>query len=150
MHRTHLITGLLAAAVLATAAGCGDDDKKPAALSKRAYVKQANAICGASSKKLDADVGRRLAGGEPTPAQLKTVVDDIVLPSIRQELKQLRALPAPTGDEETVEAIYDASDAALSKVKADPSTVVDESANGPFADANQKATAYGLTVCGAT
>lgn len=150
MHRTPLITGLLAAVVLAIAAGCGEDDKKPAALTKPVYVKQANAICGASSKKLDADVSRRLAGGEPTPAQLKTIVDDIVVPSIQQELTQLRALPAPTGDEQTVEAIYDATDAALSKVKADPSTVVDEGADGPFADANQKATAYGLSVCGAT
>jgi hypothetical protein len=48
-------------------------------LSKSDYIVEADAICTASNAKIEAAVGTALAGGEPTPEQLQTAADEIVL-----------------------------------------------------------------------
>jgi hypothetical protein len=149
MRLRRLLTVLSAAALLTAAAGCGSDDDKADALSKPEYVKQANAICQAASTKVTTEAEKVFTGAAPTPAQIKAYADKTFLPVIGQEVKDLRALPAPEGDEDTTKAIYDAVDAGLAKAKANPALLAASDSSSPFADANEKANAYGLTVCGA-
>lgn len=137
------LTGLVIAAVLlASAVGCGSSDKKP--LSKSAYVKQGNAICKKGNKKVEA--GASKFKGQPTPKQLKKFATNTLVPSIEDQVKQLRGLEPPKGDKPKVEKIYKQVDAGIAKVKADPSSLTKKP--DPFGKANKAARAYGLTVCG--
>lgn len=149
------IVGALAAGLIA--AGCGSDDNddkqsfgtsvgsaSTASLSKADFVSQANSICKTANQELD-QAGQAL-GQNPTPEELESFVADNVTPTIQTELDAIRALGAPTGDEQTVDAILTAADAALQQVAADPSLLT--SGGDPFAEANQLADDYGLTVCG--
>ena len=147
------LTGLVVAAVvIAGAVGCGGDDKKPLSkgaddkkpLSKGAYVKQGNAICKRGDKKIDA--GASEFKGKPTPKQFKTFVTKRFVPSVEDQVKQLRELEPPKGDKAKVEKIYKLADAGVAKVKADPSSIAKKP--DPFGKAEQSLRAYGLTVCG--
>jgi hypothetical protein len=148
------ILGALAAGLIA--AGCGSDDNNDkqsfgtsvgsastASLTKADFVTQANAICKTANQELD-QAGQAL-GQSPTPEELDSFVTDNVTPTIQTELDAIRALGAPAGDEQTVNAILAAADSGLQSLQADPSLLT----NGdPFGEANQLADDYGLTVCG--
>jgi hypothetical protein len=149
MRLRPLLAALSAAALLTAAAGCGGDDKQADALSKPEYVKQANAICKAANTKVTAEAEKVFTSAAPTPAQIRSYAEKTFFPIIGQEVKDLRALPAPKGDEDTTKAIFDAVDAGLTKAKSDPALLSASDSSSPFVDANKKATAYGLTVCGA-
>jgi hypothetical protein len=125
-------------------AGCGgDDDKGP---TKAAYITKADAVCKAANDKLTkaaADIG-----ASPTAAQVKTFAAQTAVPNLEAELKELRALDRPKDDKDTIGAIYDALEDAVGKLKSDPSVLTGQT--NPFTEANAKAKAYGLKVCGAT
>lgn len=148
------ILGALAAGLLA--AGCGSDDNSDkqsfgtsvgsastASLSKADFVTQANAVCKTANQELD-QAGQAL-GQNPTPEELDSFVTDNVTPTIQTELDAIRALGAPAGDEQTVNAILAAADSGLQRLQADPSLLT---TGDPFGEANQLADDYGLTVCG--
>lgn len=137
------LTGVvLAAVVLVGTAGCGGSDKKP--LSKSEYVRQGNAICKKGNKKIEAAASK--FKGEPSPKELEKFATDDLVPSVEDQVKQLRDLEPPKADKDTVEKIYKQVDAGVSKVKADPSTLT--KTPDPFGKANKAARSYGLTVCG--
>jgi|SRR4051794_7026166 hypothetical protein len=139
VRRTALIVGALALFV----AGCGggDDEKS---VSKADYLKQGNAICKKGNDAIDAAAQK--LGESPTQAQIEAFATGTLIPSVSNQLKELRALDTPEGDADTLSALYDDADAALAKIKADPALVAAKS--DPFADVNQRATQYGLTECG--
>jgi hypothetical protein len=124
-----------------------------ATISRADYQARANAICSGMNAK-----GNSLQDPGTDQAKLKQVVDQAI-PITTDGLTQLRQLPAPKGDEATVQSFY----AKLDKLIAD---LKDESAalqanNLPKASqiattfkadssaANSAANAFGLTVCGA-
>lgn len=108
------------AAVLIASSGsaCGGDDD---GLSKSEYLRRGNAIC----------------------AKINPTVPD--LPNIKNQLAQLRDLPAPEGDEEDVERIFDAADEALRRAEEDPQSLAE---GNPFERSIALAKDYGLTNCG--
>lgn len=140
---------LLAVLLLtALAAGCGSD--KPAAPTKTAYVQQADAICRSANAKVTAEAKKVFTTARPTPEQIRAYADHTFLPVIGQEVKDLRGLRAPEGDEATTKAIFDAVDAGLARADANPALLAASGAASPFAVANHRALAYGLKVCGAS
>jgi hypothetical protein len=164
------ITMLLALA-LATgliAAGCGDDDDDTAAttssptttaaatgatgatgepLSKDEFITQADAICKAGDKKIDAAAQETFSGGQPSQAEQEQFVTEDVVPNIQEQIDGLRALTPPEGDEEEVSAILDSAQDAIDQTEADPGALT-EGGDDPFSEANQLAEEYGLEVCG--
>jgi hypothetical protein len=164
------ITGLLALA-LATgliAAGCGDDDDDTATttssptttagatgatgatgepLSKDEFITQADAICKAGDKKIDAAAQETFSGGQPSQAEQEQFVTEDVVPNIQEQIDGLRALTPPEGDEEEVSAILDSAQDAIDQTEADPGALT-EGGDDPFSEANQLAEEYGLEVCG--
>ena len=114
------------------------------AISKTAFITQADQICKESNDELDAE-GRKL-GNSPSKSEVESFASDSVVPAIQQQLDQIRALGVPAGDEDQVNAILDAAQADLDKLEADPSLL--ESNSDVFADANKLANDYGLKVCG--
>jgi hypothetical protein len=132
----------------AIAVGCGGDDSTTSeALSKSEFLKQGNAICKQGNQDINAAFKDALGGGgKPSQDELDQVVTDSVVPSIQGQIDDLSALTPPTGDEDTVNNILDEAQTALDQVKDDPSAITGK--DDPFAQANQDAKAYGLTVCG--
>lgn len=147
---------LLAVAAALVVAGCGGDDNDDkqgfsssvgsgttASISKEEFTSQANQICtqGAS------DLAPAQAAVGDSPEEITTFVTDSLVPSVQNQLDDIRALGAPAGEEEAVSSALDASQAGLDQLKADPSL-----ANGggpdPFAEANTQLDALGLTACG--
>ncbi|WP_026911298.1 hypothetical protein [Patulibacter minatonensis] len=148
--RTHLIAAPLVGFALVLA-GCGgsDDDK---GLSKADYIKQADAICqkgdDAQNKALQSAL-QALGTDSPSAEQQAKLASEIAVPNIENQLKEIKALGTPKESGDEAKALLTSLEDATAKVKADPSTIVnDGSGPSPFADANAKAKAFGLTVCG--
>lgn len=125
---------VLAVAVLALALGaCGDDDEAATTgeatettatdLSKEEYLVQADAICLQVNQDLQ-DVEEQQEG----------------TPIIEQGLADLRAIPAPQGDEEQVGAVLDAGDEGLATLQ----QATEEPQGDPFAEFTKLAEDYGF------
>jgi len=145
---------LLAALALAlVAAGCGSSDDSSTgsggeALTKAEFIKQGNAICKKGNDELEAKVTGAFKS-QPTEAQIAKFSTEEATPIIEDEVSQLKDLSPPSGDEDTVSALFDAIDSGIAKVKEDPASIAKgNDAGGNFAEANKLANDYGLTVCG--
>jgi hypothetical protein len=101
-------------------AGCGGDDEEP--LSKAEYIKQGDAIC----KKAQAEGKKDRRRSEAL-------------------LEELRDLPAPEGDEDTLNGIYDGIEEGLEKIEDNPTILLSE--DNPFEKASQEAEDYGFEEC---
>jgi ABC-type sugar transport system substrate-binding protein len=85
-------------AVGAIAAGCGSSDNSDstastAAISKTAYVTQANQICKQGNAEVD-QAGKKL-GNNVTEAQVEDFVASTVVPNIQRQVNDVKALGAP-------------------------------------------------------
>ena len=137
----------MALMVAGAGAGCGDDDEE--ALSKAEYIKQGDAIC----KKAGADLEKEVEdmfpdlgpNEEPTEEQLTTFVDDAFKPNADGQLDDLRDLPPPEGDEDTLNGIYDGFEEAVATVEDDPTILLEE--DDPFEAPSQEAADYGFKDC---
>ena len=122
-----------------------------AALTKAAFIKEADKVCSKAELKLSEEVLEFAKENgidiekeeEPSDAQKTEIYEQIVLPNISRQAEELAALTPPKGDEETIEELTSTlSDEAEN---ADPSNL-DEST---FEDASKMAQEYGLHSCGA-
>jgi len=154
-----LARGALApAAVLALAAlvfaGCGSThkaatatiDRTAPAITKAEFVRKANAICAKGNAENKA-AGAKL-GAEPAEAQVVAFVKNTEVPAVQAQIKALKALGAPPGDEATVAKMLTLAQAAVDAVKAQP-TIVTSGAN-VFAAFARVAHPYGLISCAPT
>jgi hypothetical protein len=143
------------AVVLATsafaAAGCGGSDDKGSSgletsdLSKSEWIAQADQICAESDDGIEQKAGQFFKG-RPTPETQAQFVQQTVVPGIESANDQIRELGAPEGDEEQVQAMLDAADRGLAKVKADPSALE----KGALDEGSTLSRQYGLKVCGSS
>ena len=109
---------------------------------KADFVAQANEICRAAIE--------AMAGQEPSTADEADMVaylSDVFIPSVRQQLDDIRDLGFPAGDEAELTEMLDASDAALDRIEADPAGVL-ASGEDPFEGVSGQLNGYGLTECG--
>jgi hypothetical protein len=144
------ILTVAALAVLVFASGCGGGDSS-SSLTKAEYVKKVNDICLKESEKRFAKLlakGDRLeeeARGKEVSAQAKEKAILSLMPSYEKMVDNLRALEAPEGDEEQLEAIWDAMDEGAQNVRESPGTAFVSDVN--FRAANKLAKGYGLKEC---
>jgi hypothetical protein len=138
--RVQVSAGVLC--VAGAIAGCGGGS---GALSKAEFDKQANAICARGTAEVNA-AGKRMFTSRPSQAQLVAFARSTVIPNIQSQISQVRKLKPPSGDRKTVDGILASAQAALDKVKANPALVA-QNGPGPFAEADRRARAYGLTAC---
>jgi hypothetical protein len=131
--------------------------KSTSSLSKAEFVKKGNAICAKGEKEVEEGVekfGKENNLSEKRPPSAKQVgqlVEKVLLPTVRRQLDEIRALGIPSGDEKEVEAIFAAVEEGIEKTEEDPSVFTEEGlgpSSGPFAKANKLSREYGLTVCG--
>jgi hypothetical protein len=143
-------------AFAAIVAGCGSSSssttESTATLSKAEFVKQGNAICEAGNKEINAGFEEFAKEKEfskknqPTKAEIEEGAEEVVVPSVRSQIEQIKELGAPEGEEEKVEAFLENAEAQLEKGEENASLLAEESAH-LFASVNEEGKALGLTAC---
>jgi hypothetical protein len=153
-HRHAHPAGLAFGALLCVAlAGCGGDDDEGYApgvsrpLAKVEFLAEADRICNATNVRIEAAADDLLAGPrDPKPAEVRRVVIAVAIPALEAEVRAIRALGAPAGDEREVNAIVAATERGIAQVRADPVAVLD----GPppaLREAGRLAREYGSSEC---
>ena len=154
MNRLIAVFAALAAVALIVT-GCGSDNSTTdttASLTKAEFLKQGNAICAAGNKEINTEFEKFFEENEfskknqPTQADFEEGAEEIVIPSIRNQIDELEELEAPEGEEEKYEALFENAEAQLEKGEEDPSLLTDEN-NDLFAGVNKEAKALGLGSC---
>jgi hypothetical protein len=154
-HRNHHRTGVAAAAVaVLLAAGCGDDDDEDFVplvtepLPKVEFLREADRICVASETQIEAAADDLVAGREdPDPAEVERVALRIVVPALEGEVRAIRALGTPSGDEQEVAAILAATERGIAAVERAPRALLD-GVPAELGRAQRLAEAYGSQQCG--
>jgi hypothetical protein len=143
-------------------AGCGGGDKGdestlpaqlstssvPQTLTKQEYVARGDQICAAGTFKIGDQARQQFGNVPPTQAQVQQFSVDVVVPTFEDQLDQLRALPAPAGDEQQVTAIYDAVQEGVDALQANPALFATPNGGGALVKASRLARAYGFKQCG--
>ena len=131
------------ASVMLGAVGAASATTAAKAPSHDTYVEQADEICSRTVDKVDAVVED--VGLDPSDTDAR-VAGRKVVALARAELRQLRALPAPSKDAAEVAAVYRAMEQGWNKVDRKPSVLFDDPS--PLAKATDLASDYGFEVCG--
>jgi hypothetical protein len=142
----------VAGALIATlgAAGCGSSGSKSTttatvpAITKAELVAKANAICTTGNGPILA-AGAKLAA-HPSPAQVVAAVQSTYVPSIEAQIRAIKALGVPPGEQATITKMLKLAEADLDKLKRNPA-LVGTDVFGGFA---RVAHPYGLTACAPT
>jgi hypothetical protein len=140
-----LLGSLLAVALIAAGCGGGDDDSDTttASLTKSEWIAKADAICKQGNQEINQAAQQQFGNQKPTPAALQQFATGTALPNTHTQVDKIRALGAPSGEEDQVNKILDTVQADIDKAKA--AGDIEEST---FADGDALAKQYGLKVCG--
>jgi hypothetical protein len=130
---------LLAAclAVYLIAAGCGGDgdsgessstaaDSPPpagASPSTQAYVRRAIRVCATLQSDLQRVYTEKVGARIPSDAEMVRFTRTTAIPNVERQLAELRRLPQPRQDRETIEAYYAAYERGVAQLKQDPGLV---------------------------
>ncbi|MFL5874113.1 MAG: hypothetical protein ACJ75T_11680 [Solirubrobacterales bacterium] len=153
-----LLGGVLALALVA--AGCGSSDDSTTdtvdvsvTVTKPELIKQGDAICKKGNEEIQADFEQFAKengiskGKEPNKAQTMEIFERVIIPNLGTQSELIRRIGAPEEDAEQIEEMLDSLDAAVEEVEDDPEALFDAEED-PFAEANEKAQAYGFSECG--
>jgi hypothetical protein len=151
-----LSLALIMAAVVVS--GCGDDESSgsegslpTSSLSNEEYLQQANAICRNKKKGYSQEIMVFLQDPSNNSGTELSVhldgVKTVILPINEAQLKSLRELGAPEGDEAEVEAALNAQQSAIDKMRATDRIQSFEQGVNVFADATEMLESYGLKDC---
>ena len=141
------------------AAGCGGDDDDDGSaqngettvqgqLSKPKYIAEGDRICAEGTARMASEALDRYGDTQPSLDQVDDFAREVVAPVLQEQVDQLRALPPPQGDDETVAAIWDAVQDGIDQLREDPSLLAEPASGGAFDDANELAQGYGFRQCG--
>jgi hypothetical protein len=148
---TSLGAGALAIALIF--AGCGGDSSSSAnSISKEEFIAKADAICKRGTQRMEAGLVKFLTNGgkiqKPSQADNEKFVVTVMTPSLKREIKELRALGIPDGDEEKVEAMIASLEEGLDTAEDNPEVVAAGSTDIVFGIASRLAGEYGIETCG--
>ncbi|HXQ89476.1 MAG TPA: hypothetical protein VN733_07515 [Solirubrobacterales bacterium] len=135
-------------------AGCGGGDEETATVSitKAQFLERANAICAKSDDAINIQFEefsrKHFKGGHvPSSARQARAGQEIVLPVMEAQLKKLKALGVPPGEEEKLERLFDAYEEGIRRGAADPMLMLGTIGEYAFTNAYEIAGAYGLPRC---
>lgn len=117
--------------------------------SKQAFIEKADAICSKGGARIYEQVVKALYPGGidgANPGQMKQAVETILAPGLEAEIRKIRALGYPSGEEEEVEAIFTAVEEQLERARSEPTVFLKE--GDPFRDPAKLGEAYGFAICG--
>jgi len=151
----YLTRQAVGACVAIALAGCGGGDDEtttttaPEPLTRAEFVRQADQICLSGDSRIEAAGDDLLAAGrKPSPAEVRRIALRIVVPGLEAEVRAIRALGAPPGDEPQVERILRATERGIAQIEADPEGAIEGPTPG-LLEAGRLARRYGSEECGA-
>ena len=134
-------------------AGCGGGDQTtyPAGVSrpldKVEFLAEADRICASTNARIEAAADDLATGRhDPPPAEVRRVVIGVAIPALESEVRAIRAIGAPAGDEQQIDAIIAATEEGIEQIRADPQGAL----NGPppaLRHAGRLARSYGSAEC---
>jgi hypothetical protein len=141
-----------AAMVALVVAGCGGGDSSTTvgSISKEDFIVKADAICKKGTERLQKAIFAALKHPQnltkvSEDEQIK-IVTTAMVPDVSREVKELRALGIPDGDEEKIDAMIGALEEGVETAEQDPQAVT-KSSDVVFGISSRIAGEYGLTVC---
>ena len=150
-----LIAVVIAAAMLVAGCGGSDDSSSSASISKEEFITKADAICKESSKRMEKQLflflrKNRTEGSlrKPSVAQNEKFITTVLIPNLQREIKELKELGVPDGDEEKVDAMITALEEGLETAEDETATVAAGTSDMVFGIASRIAGEYGLETCG--
>jgi ABC-type lipoprotein release transport system permease subunit len=143
VRATLALTAVLALAVIGAGCGSSDDDSGTSSLTKTEWIAKADAICQQGNQEIEQAAQQQFGNQKPTAADVQQFATGTALPNTQTQINKIRALGAPSGDEDQVNKILDTVQADIDKAKS--AGDIEEST---FADGNALAKQYGLKVCG--
>jgi hypothetical protein len=153
--RTGLIMPIVGALlVVLTAVGCGGGSSGDHVVTKRDFVKKANAVCAETQKKIESEFrsyvesrgGKEPKNASALAAAQADIAEKILIPAKQQEVEELGALDVPSGSESQVKAIVDAFEEEVEETKESPEVAVTEGTQAS-GKTTKLAREYGLTSC---
>lgn len=156
--RRRMIYGLVVMAALIVGvcvAGCGSSSNSTstettAAISKAEFVAKGNAVCVKGEKAQEAEINayvkkNGLENKKPSKAQEAELVETVLVPNIQSQINGVKALGAPSGEEQQVSSALELSQQTLEKIEANPELGFGK--NDAFAAAGKQLHALGLKDC---
>jgi ABC-type lipoprotein release transport system permease subunit len=143
VRATLALTAVLALGVIAAGCGSGDDDSDTSSLTKSEWIAKADAICQQGNQEIEQAAQQQFGNQKPTAADVQQFATGTALPNTQSQVDKIRALGAPSGDEDQVNHILDTVQAEIDKAKA-----AGDIEDSTFAEGNSLAKQYGLKVCG--
>lgn len=153
------LIALVGVALALVVAGCGggSSSSDPNAISKEAFTNKADAICQQGNERMQKDLTSALASVKnekriigiikhPSKADYELVINKVLIPNLEWEIKEIRKLGAPSGDEDRIEEILKALEEGIETAEDDPQAVI-SSSDAIFGIAARLAGEYGLTTC---
>jgi hypothetical protein len=132
-------------------AGCGGDDSNAGSISKAEFVKKAEAVCKKGNKRMEGALAGFLHENKniqnASKVAYEELLEKIVLPSLKRELREIRAIGVPSDGEERVEAMVAALEEGVETAEEDPRLAV-TSSDAVFGISSRLARELGLDVCG--
>jgi hypothetical protein len=145
----------VALVVGACVAGCGSSNNSTstettATIGKAEFVAKGNAVCVKGEKAQEAEINayvkkHGLENKKPTPAQQAELVETVFAPNIQSQIDGVKALGAPSGEEQQVSSALELSQQTLEKIEANPELVFGN--QDAFAAAGKQLHALGLKKC---
>jgi hypothetical protein len=112
------------------------------------FLREADRICLAQETRIEAAADDLVAGkGEPDPAEVERIALGVVVPALDGEVKAIRALGPPEGDEAEVEAILRATERGIAQIESRP-RALEDGAPPALRTAQRLAERYGSQQCG--
>jgi hypothetical protein len=146
-----LLLAALAALPLSCGGGSGEETIPAGTISKARFLKQANAICARGTEEAQTLDDAAWEKYEPdrttTDEAVLNKVSLALLPAREQELRRLRAIGLPKGDEAYVDKMLAAADEGFEEGKEDPAVLRAWTPGFGFSRAFEMGAKYGLEGC---
>jgi hypothetical protein len=148
--------GGLALALVVLAAGCGSDDSSTettAALSKAAFVREADAICRENREKIIKAAAKIPLQEKPEAREAveRKLISSLLIPGLEEVVDRIRDLGPPPSGEAQIERILVLTENAIEEAETEPETYVagENYRDGSvrFGEANRLARGYGMKSC---
>jgi hypothetical protein len=138
--------------VAACGSGGGSETSTVAAIPKAKFMKEVLAICAQANDEIGRVYNRYTqppypGGKRPTSEDMNRVAEEVVIPARAKQIRRMRALGAPRGEEEKIKAIIEAIEEGIQSGERDRRTLRADGTEYAFAKALELEIAYGIEEC---
>jgi|GEM_PF-3714246 len=154
MRKRYVIAGVATALALSVG-GCGDDDDEggnlasndEAVIVKADFIQAGNTACEQRGEEMTAraqQILKQNSGQADSPKSRRALIEKAIAPGFEAEIRDLRALEPPPGEEEEVEEVITTLEEMVARTRKD----LAEDRDYPYRKTENVAAAYGLPACG--